>query len=547
MGGSRHHERGPRAGRYRGRHARRVARRGPAAMVVLIAAMVALTAGCGCAGSGTSASKDARTTLAAVSTTTLPPTTLPPTTVPPTTVPPVTAPSTTIAATPGSPDSADPYFPSAGNGGYDVQSYDITLDIDPVRGRIAGQDTVSAVALQDLSAFYLDFQGLEVSAVKVDGAAAVYARSGAELRVSCPAPVITGAAFTVAVVYSGVPAMISAKQYDMGWQKVGDTTFTLDEPQGAATWFPVNDTPADKAIYTFRLTVPAPYTAAANGVLAGTVVKGAKRTFTWKMDEPMASYLAAVSVGRFATETATSAGGVVIRNYFATDLAAAAHDVFARTGEVVDYFTTLFGPYPFPVYGVVVPDANSGAAMENQTLSLFGRDVVTKGMSDPIPGSVFLSHELAHQWFGDSVTLERWDDIWLNEGFATYASWLWLEHDQGRQALDEQVRLSLVQVGKSREGPPGKPGADHLFGVSVYQRGALTLHALRLTVGDDSFFRILRTWTDRYKYGNADTAEFIALAKEEAPQVAPGVIDALFRAWLYGDRLPALPTKTQGA
>ena len=188
-----------------------------------------------------------------------------------------------------------------------------------------------------------------------------------------------------------------------------------------------------------------------------------------------------------------------------------------------------------------VPDSDSGAAMENQTLSLFGRDVVTQEMANATSGAIFLSHELAHQWFGDSVTIERWDDIWLNEGFATYASWLWLEHDQGRKALEGQVRLSLDQVGKSLEAPPGKPGADHLFGVSVYQRGALTLHALRLTVGDDSFFRILRTWADRHKYGNADTAEFIDLAKEEAPQVAPDVIDALFQAWLYGKQMPALP------
>jgi aminopeptidase N len=540
MGGSRrHHE--PRAGLPGGHSSHRLSRCGPAAVVALLLMMAALTVLCGCAnGPGSGPTAPASSTLSPApqpTTTALPPTT----SSPPTTAPPATASSTTIAATLGSPDSADPYFPSAGNGGYDVQSYDITLDIDPVSGRIAGQDTVSAVALQGLSAFYLDFQGLDVSAVQVDGAAAAYARSGSELKVSCPTPVATGAAFTVAVAYSGVPAMISAKQFDMGWQKVSDTIFTLDEPQGAATWFPVNDTPADKATYTFRLTVPAQYTAAANGVLTGTAAKGTTRTFTWKMDEPMASYLAAVSVGRFASETSASAGGVAIRNYFATDLASTAHGVFARTGEVIDYFATLFGPYPFPVYGVVVPDADSGAAMENQTLSLFGRDVVTKRMGDPIAGAVFLSHELAHQWFGDSVTIERWDDIWLNEGFATYASWLWLEHDQGPQALDDQVRLGLGQVTKSIEAAPGKPGADHMFGASVYYRGALTLHALRLTVGDESFFRILRAWADRHKYGNADTAEFIALTKEQAPQVAPNAIDALFQSWLYGDTLPALP------
>jgi aminopeptidase N len=459
-----------------------------------------------------------------------------------TTQTPSTAPATTILATAGSPDSGDPYFPSLGNGGYDVQNYDISLNIDPVSGRIAGTEVMAAVALQDLSAFYLDLQGLDVADLHVDGKTASFRQDGQELGITCPVAVAKGAHFVVATTYSGVPTPIVAKLYSMGWQKTGDTIFTLDEPQGASSWFPVNDTPADKATYTFHLTVPLPYTATANGVLAGDEPAEAGHTFTWKMDEPMASYLAAVDVGTFSSETSTSAGGVPIRNYFATDLAATAHAAFSRTGEVIDYFASLFGPYPFAVYGVVVPDSDSGAAMEDQTLSLFGRDVVTKKMADATSGAIFLSHELAHQWFGDSVTIEHWDDIWLNEGFATYASWLWLEHDQGRQALDDQVKQSQRTLSKSLEPPPGIPGPGHMFGAGVYLRGALTLHALRLTVGDDSFFRILRTWADRYKYGNADTPEFIALAKEEAPQVPAAQIDALFQAWLYAGKMPVLPS-----
>jgi aminopeptidase N len=232
---------------------------------------------------------------------------------------------------------------------------------------------------------------------------------------------------------------------------------------------------------------------------------------------------------------------VAIRNFFAADLAAAGREAFSPTAEVVDYFSSLFGPYPFDAYGVVVPNADIGAAMENQTLSLFGRDVLTKRMSDPVAGPIFLAHELAHQWFGNSVTIEQWDDIWLNEGFATYASWLWLEHDEAPVGLEAMVRQSQETVSKSIEPPPGEPGPDHLFGASVYLRGALTLHALRLTVGDDTFFSILSTWTERYEYGNAATEDFIALVKEKAVQVAPADVDALFEAWLYQQELPALP------
>ena len=255
----------------------------------------------------------------------------------------------------------------------------------------------------------------------------------------------------------------------------------------------------------------------------------------------MASYLAAVTVGRYEAETTHSPAGVVIRNYAAPDLSAAVHTGFGRTGEVLDYFATLFGPYPFGAYGIVAPDAKTGGAMENQTLALFGRDFVSP---DPDAAIWGLSHELAHQWFGDSVSIKHWDDVWLNEGFATYATWLWVEHDQGEQAYHTEVQKYYDKMAASDEPPPGKPGTRYLFSEGVYYKGALTLYALRLTVGDDSFFRILRTWTDRYKYGNADTAEFMALAKEEAPQVAPADLDSLFQAWLYGQQMPALPSST---
>jgi aminopeptidase N len=451
-----------------------------------------------------------------------------------------------VNAAPGSPGSGDPYFPTSGNGGYDVQSYSISLDIDPTSGVIAGNEVVTALATQDLSAFYLDLSGLTVSAVTVDGAGAEFRREGKELRVDLPAAVKAGARFSVAIEYTGVPAPTLGKLYTMGWQKIGDTIFTLDEPQGAATWFPVNDVPSDKASYTFRLTVPPAYTATANGVLTGTETTGTKRTFIWKMDQPMASYLAQVDVGRFTLETSTSAGGVPLRSYFAAGLESTAHKAFARMGEVLDYYASLFGPYPFPVYGVVVPDAVTGAAMENQALSLYGRDVLEKNMGDPTTGAIYLSHELAHQWFGDSVTIERWDDIWLAEGFATYASWLWLEHDLGPRALQGQVAESETMLAKSIESPPGTPGPDHLFGTSVYRRGALTLHALRLTVGDEAFFAILRSWAEEHKYGAGDTADFIALAKQKAPQIPAARLDTLFQEWLYGKTLPALPAAAAG-
>jgi aminopeptidase N len=453
----------------------------------------------------------------------------------------------------GAKGAGDSYLPGAGNGGYDVSSYDIALRIDPIAGTIEGKTIVEATALQALTSFSLDFLGPEIGVLTVGGSVAEYRRDGQELIVSPPDPPAAGETFSVTVSYAGVPGELegtgapSEGSLALGWQRVGDVIYTIDEPEGAATWFPANDHPSDKATYTFSLTVPRPYVAVASGVLVDTQVQGTDQIFVWEMRQPLASYLAAVSVDEYVLSESVAPNGVRIRDYFAAELAEEAEAAFARTGEVLAYFAELFGPYPFEEYGVVVPSVNTGAAMENQSLSLVGRDLLETSISNPTTGVVFLTHELAHQWFGNSVTVARWQDIWLNEGFATYASWLWLEHDRGPAVLATMVNNSLQDLEGAVLEPPADPGLDEMFGATTYVRGALTLHALRLTVGDDVFFGLLREWTARYRYGNADTEDFIALAKELAGNVAPETLDGLFEAWLYEDDLPELPASGGGA
>jgi aminopeptidase N len=434
----------------------------------------------------------------------------------------------------------DEYLPQAGNAGYDVSHYTIDLDCDPSEGSLEGKATIEAEALVSLERFHLDLVGLQVDQVTVDGAVAGYRRDGQELIVECPQAIDAGSGFTVEVVYAGSPqSLVSAEGYPTGWQRSGDTVFTLDEPEGAATWYPVNDHPSDKATYSFYLTVPDPYEAVANGELVSTQRLGADTTFVWEMDRPMANYLAAVVMGDLVVERSTSPDGVPIRNYFSPQIAEEASEVFKSTGEALDFFSELFGPYPFDEYGVVVPDADtSGAAMENQTMALYGRDTVLEQMADEITAAWYLSHELAHEWFGNSLTPAEWQDIWLNEGFATYSSWLWLEHEFGKFGMQAGLEYALDAVESEYGVLLGDPGVDQLFNTVVYERGGLTLHALRLSVGDDLFFAILREWAAENAYGNVTTEGFIELVEDIAGEVDGFDPRSFFDEWLYSEELP---------
>jgi aminopeptidase N len=398
--------------------------------------------------------------------------------------------------------------------------------------------TIEAQATQDLQAFNLDFIGFDVMDIIVNGAPAAYRREEPELTVVPSTPLQSGAPFIVTVAYQGNPEPIvpEAIWIANGWNRFEGGVFLMNEPEGAAAVFPANNHPLDKATYTFRITVPEPYVVAANGQLQDTRDNGDTTTYLWEARDQMASYLMTLGIDEYEVQTETGPDGLPIRNYFPPAIADEAQDVFAPTADMIAYFNTIFGPYPFEAYGVYVADADLGYALETQTISLFGRGAATM---DPEDIESTVAHELAHQWFGNSVSPKQWQDIWLNEGFATYASWLWEEHTDGRAALDQTVSRTYEAFATSDQelSPPGTPPRDNLFNSNVYGRGALTLHALRLTIGDEAFFNTLRTYTERYRYSNANTADFIAVAEEVSGQQ----LDDLFNAWLYTQELPEAP------
>ncbi|MCA2002560.1 MAG: M1 family peptidase, partial [Chloroflexi bacterium] len=239
----------------------------------------------------------------------------------------------------------------------------------------------------------------------------------------------------------------------------------------------------------------------------------------------------------FDVETTESESGVPIRNYYSSSLPEEIRKPFARQGEMLDYFSEVFGAYPFEVYGSMVMDAEFGAALESQTLSIYGMDMIDPANVED--AELVVAHELAHQWFGDSVSLADWRDIWLNEGFATYAEALWLEHLYGRERLENYVREWYGEVNAHPEYfvPPGAPPPDDLFNGGVYLRGGLTLHALRLEIGDEAFFETLKTYFALYKNGNASTGDFIAVAEK----VSGKELNEFFDRWLYSETIPSIP------
>ena len=426
----------------------------------------------------------------------------------------------------------DSYFPLAGDGGYGVDHYDLDLGYDPAGGRLDGVATLRATATARVDRFGLDLSGLAVSAVTVDGRPAAYARQGQKLVVTPARALDKGRQFVVEVRYGGTPGPITDPDGSIeGWVPTDDGAYVVGEPNGSMTWFPADNHPLDKATYTFRITVPTGTTAVANGTLVSRTRRGAATTFVWDEAEPMAAYLATATVGRFDLTAGRTSQG--LPSYVALDPreAAAAAPAIARIDDMVGYFSTAFGPYPFSSVGAVVDRAPEvGYPLEAQTRPLFPE----------APDETTLARGLAHQWFGDSVSVADWSDIWLSEGFATYAEWLWAEHEGQGTAAQAFADWYAIPADDAElwDPPPGDPaGPENLFAESVSVRGAMALQALRTVVGDDDFFEILHRWTATYRYGNATTKDFVDLAQS----VARRPVRQLLQEWLYAAGKPAPP------
>jgi len=417
----------------------------------------------------------------------------------------------------------EPFFPHAGNRGYDARAYDVSLDYGGGTGEVHAVVDLHAIADRRLEKFSLDFFGPRVKYVTVGAQIARFQRSKGKLIVSPQSPIGKGEQFITEIHYSGVPPKVTDPDGTQeGWYPTDDGVLAVGEPQGTAAWIPCNNVPADKAYFNFAITVPSRLKAVANGRLRGIKHKGGRTTWYWGEHEPMSTYLAVLDIGRGRLEK-SRIGDLPVWTLIDPRLAKGSRPVLAELPRIVRFESKLYGGYPFESAGSIVDFAPGlGYALETQSRPIYPY----------VPDVTTVVHETAHQWFGDSVGLKRWPNIWLNEGFATWTEWYYAERHGRRSAHAIFSRLYRVPASNEElwNPPSAHPGsAKHLFGPSVYVRGAMALEALRLKIGTKPMLKVLHDWAVGHRYGSADIEEFIALAEEVSGQK----LDPFFQRWLY--------------
>ncbi|MEU7766313.1 M1 family metallopeptidase [Nocardia sp. NPDC049190] len=430
----------------------------------------------------------------------------------------------------------DEYLPQNGNRGYRVSRYELELIYKVASNRLTGRATITAVTTAVRPRFAFDLaQSLVVSKVFVNGVkAAKYIHQHSKLVVTPQQRIPAGGVLSLVVRYGGIPRPVRGPWGEVGWEELTEGVLVANQPNGAASWFPCDDHPSSKATYRISITTDSPYYALANGILLRKQAKASQTTWVYEQSEPMSSYLATIQIGPYRKHRIDPPhDSVPMQAVIPPRLRANFDHDFARQPQMLEVFTEKFGPYPFEGYTVVVTDDELEIPIEAQGISVFGAN-----HCDGRRGAERLvAHELAHQWFGNSLTIRQWRDIWLHEGFACYAEWIWSEAAGGPSA-DQLARAARHNLAREPQDiVVGDPGPLRMFDDRVYKRGALTLHALRLELGDTAFFELLREWTMRYRHALVTTEEFTDLAGHYS--LMP--LRPLWDSWLLAEPLPQLP------
>lgn len=432
----------------------------------------------------------------------------------------------------------DSYTPHSGTPGVRIEHYDLHLDYKILPNRLAGQAMLRGWMLEDARTIELDLIGLAVSRVLVNGRRHRFKQTRTKLVIKAIDRFVVDEKLALTIHYSGTPGPAMGTWGDVGWEELTDGVLVAGQPTGAATWFPCNDHPSSKATFRVTVLVDSEYTVISNGELVGTRRRAGRTAWTWESAEPLATYLATVQIGQYrrgAIESGSHAPSRVAMALACSEtLWDRAQQALAVQHAMMAVFERRFGPYPFGHYGIVVTDDVLEIPLESQPLSILGRNHLSRTWNS----ERLVAHEMAHQWFGNALTPATWSDIWLNEGFACYAEWLWSEEIGGHSAQKWAERHHERLSGLAQEDLVlADPGPELMFDDRVYKRGALLLHALRHEIGDRAFFEVLQTWTAAQRHRNVTTAMFV----EHVESVTGQDHSDLFEQWLDAVELPPLP------
>lgn len=447
----------------------------------------------------------------------------------------------------------DPYTPRHGAAGYRVSRYELYLDYRVATNRLAGHATITARTSAELSTITLNLAGLNVLKVQLDGQRIQrFAQRANQLVITPPRPLSAGTDFSLDIRYAGSPGPLRGTWGDVGWEELTDGVLVAGQPTGAPSWFPCNDHPCQKATFGFTITTDTNYRVVCNGMLVSRHAKSSRETWVFEQSEPMATYLASVQIGRydlrplvFHTHPPAHRAGrqedaerSIVPQFLAAPpaLMAPAQTALARQGQMMETFESCFGPYPFATYTVVVPDDELEIPLEAQSLSVFGPNHLNLGWES----QRLVAHELAHQWFGNSLTAASWADIWLHEGFACYAEWLWSEAAGEGTAADRAKAAWRGLSAIAQDLIVGAPGPECMFDDRVYKRGALAVHALRQAAGDEPFFNLIRFWTERHRFGTVTTQDLMDAADLVCGNIPGFDARSILHPWLYQTRLPPM-------
>ncbi|WP_328768223.1 M1 family metallopeptidase [Streptomyces sp. NBC_00286] len=437
----------------------------------------------------------------------------------------------------------DRLFPHLGNPGYDVMAYDLAFSYSGKNSEpLPAITTIDARTTDWLEQVNLDYSHGTVRSVEVNGVPADFRSAEEDLVVRPAERLAPGSRMRITVRHDSDPT--PGEDVESGWVRTEDGLAMANQIDAAHRVFPGNDHPSDKAIFTISVTAPDAFTAVANGLRLGTVRHTGTTTWTYRTEHPMATELAQVSIGRSSVAHRSGPGGLPVRDVVPSKDRKKLEPWLRKTPEQIAWMERKVGRYPFETYGLLIAEARTGFELETQTLSLFERELFTRPEFPKWYVESIMVHELAHQWFGNSVTPRTWSDLWLSEGHATWYEALYAD-ETADKPLERRMRdaYRASDTWRADGGPPAAPKAPEpgqkvsIFRPNLYSGSALVLYALRQEIGRPAFERLERTWVTIHRDGTATTTEFERLASD----IAGRDLNAFFKAWLYGKKTPPMP------